>query len=89
MRAEGIEKTVSLDRFLKDLAILSLFLGLVSACLLSVIFYINTRDVNYAVLGFVLGILAGLVGIAKYIYWREVLEPILDVWRGRRPSKEG
>ena len=71
------------------MAILSLFLGLVLACLLSIFFYIQTKDVNYAILGFVLGVLAGLLGIAHYIYWREVLEPIFDVWRGRRrPSKQ-
>jgi len=80
---------MSLDRLVRDLAILSLFLGLVFGCLLSIIFYINTKDVNYAVLGLGLGILAGLVGIARYIYWREVIQPILDVWRGRRPSKKG
>ena len=79
---------MSLDRFVRDLAILSLFLGLVFACLLSILFYFKTKDVNYAVLGFVLGILAGLLGVAQYIYFREVLEPILDVWRGRRPSKQ-
>jgi len=75
----GSEKTVSLNRFLKDLAILSLFLGLVFACLFSIFFYIQTKDTNYAILGFVLGVLAGLLGIAHYIYWREVLKPILDV----------
>jgi len=79
---------MSLDRFLRDLAVLSLFLGLVFGCVLSVILYTQTKDVNYAVLGFVLGVLAGLMGVAQYIYWREVLQPILDVWRGRRPSKK-
>ena len=59
---------MSLDRLVRDLAVLSLFLGLVFGCLLSVVVYVNAKDVNYAVLAFVFGVLAGLVGIAKYIY---------------------
>jgi len=79
---------VSLDRFVRDLATLSVFLGLALGCVLSLILYTKTKDPNLAVLGFVLGVLAGLVGIAQYIYWREVLRPILDVWHGRRPAKK-
>lgn len=80
---------MSLRQAYRDLLLFSLFVGLIFSCILSIVYFIIYREMRFLVLGFGLGVLGTLEGIARFVTLVEFWRAIWDSWHKRREKRNG
>jgi len=72
---------LSIKQVVKDLSLLSLFLGLILTCALTIYFYLVYHEMHYVLIALLIGLTVTLMGVAKYVFTVDFWGTIIKYWR--------